>query len=216
MSRFQHHPDGEIYIGDYAFPLIWWLTQEPSYSGLPEGAIGRLYIPKKRHHLTIIKNDAPYQSDGGLNNENLWPEGDGYISKLQDYIDAYDLYLNPPLSLEQIKKIKINELTTIFNASLDFGFESDALGTTHRYDNEKHNRENILDVVLSGVDREITCDNLSGDAGTSKARRIHTVAQSQQLLKDSGEFKDDLINSLKSKIKKVTSATDEDSVKAIT
>ncbi len=97
MPRFQHHPDGVIFINDNAFPLDWFLEQEPAYVGLPDGAIGRLYVPGKRHHITMVKDDdVIYQNPGDEDENHLWDEGDAYIANLQTYVDAYDLFANPP------------------------------------------------------------------------------------------------------------------------
>lgn len=126
MNRFQHHPDGIIFINEHGFPLDWWLTQEPGYSGLPEGAIGRLYVPTKRHHITIMKGDTPSQFPGEIDEHHLWAEGDGYISKLQDYIDAYELFINPPpppLTLPEykLKAIETNQIEAGRRIALLFG-----------------------------------------------------------------------------------------------
>ena len=101
MSIFQHHPDGFIFINDISFSLDWFLTQEPNYSGLPEDAIGRLYVPTKRHHITIMKGDTPTQFPGEIDENHLWAEGDRYIANVQTYVDAYELFIHPPITKEQ-------------------------------------------------------------------------------------------------------------------
>lgn len=99
MNRFQHS-DSKIFINNSVFPYDWWITQEPDYPVLPENCIGRLYVPSKRHHLTMIKGDTPCQCEGEHKN-HVWTAGDSYIAKEQDYLDAYELFLNPPLTVEE-------------------------------------------------------------------------------------------------------------------
>lgn len=118
---FQHTPDNEIIINGYLFPLDWWLTQEPNYSGLPTEIIGRLYVPRKRHHLTKLRasDEALIQMDGGYDTEDfLWLEGDGYIAKLQTYIKEYQLYINPPLTQEEIQQVERDQQETIAKEEL--------------------------------------------------------------------------------------------------
>ncbi len=74
---FQHHPDGYIIIQDVLMPLAEFLVYEPDYTGLPIGAIGRLYDPGVRHALTNGQ-----QATGG---PLPWPDGDVYLSKVEVY-----------------------------------------------------------------------------------------------------------------------------------
>lgn len=99
MSRFQH-TDGHIIIHNLAVPYDWFIEQEPNYSVLPENCIGRIYIPHKRHHLTMLKGETPCQCEGEHEN-HVWAEGDSYIAKYADYVEAYNLYLNPPPTPEE-------------------------------------------------------------------------------------------------------------------
>jgi hypothetical protein len=108
MSRFQH-TDGHIIIHDLVLPYDWFITQEPNYSVLPENCIGRIYIPKKRHHLTMLKGETPCQCEGEHEN-HVWAEGDSYIAKYQEYAEAYLAFLNPPLTPEQKIEKDNNEI----------------------------------------------------------------------------------------------------------
>ena len=112
--RFTHTKEDKILINEYKFPLKWWLTQEPDYK-LPEGYVARIYIPGKQNHLTLMKGDTPCQYDGGYDDKDkfLWDEGDGYIKKLQTYIDAYDLFINPPAP--PLTKLELDE---VFNSGI--------------------------------------------------------------------------------------------------
>ena len=90
--------DGNIFIEtdgiQYSFPLGWWLTQEPDYQ-LPTHrmgeVIGEIYVPGKRHHLTVQRGEDLIQEDGGLNENKRWPAGDIYISKINEYIQNFKL-----------------------------------------------------------------------------------------------------------------------------
>ncbi|NKB37843.1 MAG: hypothetical protein GKR93_11855 [Gammaproteobacteria bacterium] len=86
--------------------------------------------------------------------------------------------------LENIKADRISALNESFVTALNGGFDSDALGTTHKYDSEQHNRDWIQASVVSGnIDELITCDDKLANAD-SKHPRVHTVSQSQQAMKD--------------------------------
>ena len=108
MPRFQHVVEDKIIcINDSIFPLDWWTTQEPDYSGLADDdegrkAIGRMYIPGKQHFITRLKNGTPSQFSAETDKNHLWIEGDGYIAKEQVYVDAYNLHLYPPLTQAQL------------------------------------------------------------------------------------------------------------------
>jgi hypothetical protein len=103
MHRFQHNfEDKKIVINNTLLPYDWFLTQEPAYSVLPECCIGRIYVPNKRHHMTMLKGETPCQCEGGLDENNLWAEGDAYIAKEADYAAAYELFINPPPTQAEI------------------------------------------------------------------------------------------------------------------
>jgi hypothetical protein len=74
--RFQHHPDGVITINDLQYALDEFLVDEPDYQ-LPEGYIGREYVPGERHMLFTSTRADPQPL--------TWPEGDGYIAKVAEY-----------------------------------------------------------------------------------------------------------------------------------
>ena len=84
-DMFKHHPDGYIIIRRnddvHIIPLDVFLSVEPDYH-TPElsGFIGREYVPGVRHFL--------HTSDTAEPQPLIWPEGDGYIARLDDYLDA--------------------------------------------------------------------------------------------------------------------------------
>lgn len=85
--RFQHHPDGLIYVDDFVVPLAEFLVDEPSYS-LSAGMVGREYAQNKKHLLFDGQNQYPGPMP--------WPEGDLYLSKKSDYKIAYAARHAPP------------------------------------------------------------------------------------------------------------------------
>jgi hypothetical protein len=83
MVRFQHHPDGHIFINELMLPVDFFRQLAPAYS-LPDEAIGRIYIPDKAHHI-IYDNGGRYES-GGL----PWPEGDAYIANERNFRTQFE------------------------------------------------------------------------------------------------------------------------------
>lgn len=77
---FQHHPDGVIVINGVMFPLPFFLLMQPDYS-LPEGYIGRIYIPNETHQV--------FNSVSSLPQPLQWAAGDLYIAHLLHYSLAY-------------------------------------------------------------------------------------------------------------------------------
>lgn len=98
--RFQDS-DNQIFINNTMVPKEWFLTQEPNYSELPENCIGRLYVPGKRHHVTMMKGETPCQCEGEHDN-HVWAEGEAYIAKEAEYAAAYELFANPPPTQAEI------------------------------------------------------------------------------------------------------------------
>lgn len=104
--RFAHTREDKILVNEYVFPLDWFLTQEPNYK-LPKGYVARNYIPGKRNHITMMKGDTPCQMDSGYDTDDfLWLEGDGYIANIQTYVDAYELFINPPPAPPTVSEYK--------------------------------------------------------------------------------------------------------------
>jgi hypothetical protein len=87
MSTFRHHPDGIIYIDDFSEPLTEFQIDEPEYS-LPEGYIGRDYLPGQYHILRT--------GDSTVAGPCPWPEGDAYIARKEQYRAAYEARHQPP------------------------------------------------------------------------------------------------------------------------
>lgn len=114
----------------------------------------------------------------------------------------------PEALIAAARAAKLAELQAGFDAALNAGFTSAALGSPHRYDSEPHNRENLLGAVLAGEDTLYTCDDLSGAAG-AKRQRLHTPAQLLRVLRDGKAVKQALIAKLRSSREAVQAANME-------
>lgn len=77
---FQHHPDGYIIINNVIFPLTFFQMMEPEYT-LPEGMIGRTYVPNTAHKV--------YNQNSEFVQELDWTAGNGYIANLSRYQLAF-------------------------------------------------------------------------------------------------------------------------------
>lgn len=86
---FQHHPDGVIIINGVMFPLPFFLLMQPDYS-LPEGYIGRTYVPNETHQV--------FNSGSSLPQPLVWAAGDQYIAHQSQYSLAYQRLQNRKLA----------------------------------------------------------------------------------------------------------------------
>lgn len=105
---FRHHPDGIIFIGDLAISLTQFLLDEPAYA-LPDGMIGRDYIPGVKH----ILSDGVSQHAG----PKPWPAGEGYLKR----IEVYRARANPPppvLTAQQQRDAIQAQIDTLERAQL--------------------------------------------------------------------------------------------------
>lgn len=180
MSKFMHHPDGYVVVNDGAgkeylddvsnFKLDFNL---PNYSFNEPGFIGRIYEPGVKHALMKKGGQEPKPMP--------WALGDNILAALDDGLTAKDLRENPPLSLTELKKKKLIELSGMASQEVFKGFTSNALGSMHRYEAMFHNQINLLGVIVAGVDVNYTCTKLSDN---SKKQRLHTVAELQQVFSD--------------------------------
>lgn len=116
--------------------------------------------------------------------------------------------------LNDIKVQKITELVNAFNIEFTAGFESDAFGSTHRYDSQQHNIDWIQGASNSKKDRPITCDDLLGNPD-SKQPRIHTKDQALQVKEDGMDALLALKNKFRDLREQSEIAADEAAVNAI-
>lgn len=199
---FRHHPDGWIYLGELQLTLAQFLAVEPDYS-LPEGAIGREYVPEERHTV--------FSSDGLLPEFCVlpWPEGDLYLSQTEQY----QATLFPPvtLTLEQIKQARISELSQACEAEILAGFDSSVLGVPHRYGSDRDDQINLTGVAMAGIDLPYVCT----DADGVKAARLHTAQQLQQLFSEGLQAKAARLFKFHGLRAQVEAATDAAAVEAI-
>lgn len=134
---FQHHPDGRLLIDGQGITLQEFNEHEPAYA-LPDGAIGRVYIPGQRHTLT----DGQTQWGGPM----PWPDGDRYLADAETYQPAAP----PEPTLDELKATKKREIETARDAAIDAGVSYSG----YAWQTDKQARENItgtLTAVVAGV-----------------------------------------------------------------
>lgn len=85
-----------------------------------------------------------------------------------------------PLSLDQLKEQKINQLELSRNNAIQQDVLSDALGSAHIYAAKPSNRQFLNDLVTLGNGGNFTCTDASG----IKARKLHTATQLMQVAID--------------------------------
>lgn len=163
-----------ITIGNLTMSLDFFREQEPDYS-LPQGAIGVTYIPDTLHIISY--------SDRVEGAEMPWTEGNSYLSKVEQYKVAWEATQVP--TLEQVKAQKMTQLNATCKAEILAGFESDALGSPHRYSAEMEDQLNLIGSTLAGIDTPYVCTDSEG----VKAARLHTAAQMSQVYQDGATIK---------------------------
>tara|TARA_Y100001973_G_C5182676_1_gene325853 strand:- start:874 stop:1209 length:336 start_codon:yes stop_codon:yes gene_type:complete len=100
-SYFYHHPNGTIEINGYIFSEELFSLIEPMYS-LPKGAIGRRYIPQKKH-IVVYKGFQKGQP-------KKWIDGDRFICRIPelnyliDNFEEYDLIHMRQVLKQQVGK----------------------------------------------------------------------------------------------------------------
>lgn len=177
---FQHQKE-QIKIGLLAFPLSFFQEQEPNCA-LPEGAIGRDYTPSVEHVILY-----PGRSVGA---ELPWGEGDTYLSKVEQYREAWESANEPaPPTLEQVKAQKIALFDKGCQLEIWGGFDSDALGEMHHYSSEPEDQLNLIGKTFPGIDTLFICTGLDG----VKTAKFHTAAQMRQVYQTGEALKTDKI-----------------------
>lgn len=84
-----------------------------------------------------------------------------------------------PASLDNVKRRKTEELKRAYQKALASGFDSNALGTLHRYDSDIASQVKLTSAVASQESVMYECRDANGDSVTA-----HTAAQMLQVLKD--------------------------------
>ena len=114
MIQFSHTADNIIFIDDNKINISLTLkdfqTMEKDYE-LPANYTNQYYI----QGIKWVR-----QFEGGETNLQIpWVKGDEYISKIQYYIDNKPI--QPP-TLEEVRRLKINEIFKIFTDIQNLGF----------------------------------------------------------------------------------------------
>jgi len=91
----------------------------------------------------------------------------------------------PPQSLEDAKAEKLLQIDSEETLLVESGFDSDALGTTHRYSSDEKSQFNLVGSVVAAEDTNYKCADAAGES----IYRFHTAAQIQQVLVDGKNVK---------------------------
>ena len=124
------------------------------------------------------------------------------------------LFLNPAHGaslLDQAKQRKMAEIDRDYRAATEAGFESTALGATHRYSSLMENQLNLMGAVVAGIDMPYTTTNSLG----KKEQRAHTAAQLRQVFQSGMRVKQTFIARAEQRRAAVEAATTIEQVEAI-
>lgn len=213
MQKFRHHPDDRIIIQNgsdlYHDTLENFLVDAslPGYS-LATGYLGRIYCPNEKHVLTTQNREDPQDLS--------WAEGDGYIANAATYLAAKDARENPPLTLEERRVQKLQELSGSASQEIQGGFISNALGSDHHYNAQVDNQVNLIGAVtavsLTGGSINYTCTEV---ATNIKSQKSHTQAQIEAVYQTGVQTKQAVIAYFHSLRNQVDAATDIPQVDAV-
>jgi hypothetical protein len=116
------------------------------------------------------------------------------------------------IPLDDLKTLKINQLSYLCNQAILAGFNSSALGTSHFYDFEYEDQQNINAML------NLIGNNMATEPITWKASGVptdHTIAQFKTLCADAFVFKNSKIGAYWTLKAQVQSATDAATVNSI-
>lgn len=126
--------------------------------------------------------------------------------------------VEPSNSVEELLtrryQAKIEEINKACETAILQGFESDALGSPHRYSSTLEDQLNLTGAIQRGSAIPFPCWNVEG----SKAFRNHSIEQLQQVGDDFTDFKMQLLqraHQLKSELYNLLAAGDLDGIEAI-
>lgn len=185
----------------------------------------------------IIKDGVPLRVDFSaleIDTSNLWalewddsvsPQGEMELlngnqnvpftdqATVQPFIDLYDNTMaeESVVDLDLHKAAAIDAMSTAARAQIIAGFESDALGTTHHYGGFETDQINLIGAATSGADMPYPCRDQAG----VWARRLHTAAQLNQVLRDGSLFKQSVLVALDGRRNEIDLAVDEAQVDAV-
>lgn len=127
--------------------------------------------------------------------------------------DTGQVIFRPVDELAQARASKLAELERTARTKIVAGFESDALGSPHRYDSEETDQLNLIGAVQLGITLQYRCTEV---ATGIKAHREHTASEIAQVLNDGAVIKMTLLQTLAAKRALVEAATTIEDVQAIT
>lgn len=173
-NNFRHHPDGYIFLDDLMLSLSFFEQQEPGYE-LPFNATGRDYRPGVRHLL--------HNRDSSWPGELPWPEGDLYLSRVDQYKSAWEAAIAeankpPPVQSGTPDYIKLEKLlrgTALFGRAFQTG-DSNAWSLLLRtISNETANPEDRLnDFYYSLV---LTRQGMNPDLSSDELNQLNNILQ---------------------------------------
>lgn len=120
------------------------------------------------------------------------------------------------LPLDEMKKLKVSELSQICHEAIVSGFTSSALGTPHVYDSTPEDQLN-----LEGLSRYAERKNTSvpyrccPEGSEAKTYIVHTPAQLDQVVTDGIAFKSYLLHLLETRRQEIDACTTIAEVEAI-
>ncbi|HEX9842410.1 MAG TPA: hypothetical protein VGC20_06650 [bacterium] len=135
----------------------------------------------------------------------------GYAEEWLD-ADHPDLLRYRGLDLDGRKATRRAALSADCNAAITGGFESDALGSAHRYDSDLEAQVNLVGAASLGAAVDYTCTEVA--TGT-KGSVTHTAAQIKQVLKDGAAIKIALLAQYRARVADVEAAETEAEVEAV-
>ena len=221
LGHFRRHEPDNPPLGD---ALYFKNERNEDFYELQEQIEGACFLLAEPETNKIVDHSTDIATLSPFNHHLLSSDEALELDTTQDWYFTGQAIRVRGATLDELKVGKISELTAAFNADLNAGFDSDALGRTHRYDSEVHNRENLIGAVATGIAQMFTClpvrpRTQTGDDGQgnadSKQQRQHTPEQLKQVLIDGAAVKQALIARLRAKRTAVLAATSEDEVNAI-
>lgn len=96
----------------------------------------------------------------------------------------------PTEILKELKATKTNEVNKSVKAFIIAGFDSSALGPSHKYQSDETDQLNLIGVVSGGIGQKFKC---SADGGKTWEWKFHSAEQLKEVLKDGADTKTQLL-----------------------
>lgn len=120
--------------------------------------------------------------------------------------------LDLPVDLETLKERKIAELNQLCSQCITSGFESNALGTTHRYSAGPEQHDNLSVALALGISIPFTCTDIASGV---KMQRIHSSEQLRQMGLDGAAHKVQKMQRYETLRLQILSASTHEEVQAV-